>query len=103
MIRRPPRSTLFPYTTLFRSGGVAADVEAVRLVVDVLEAGEEDRVEHRRGDLADAAADGRGERAVLDDAGLDVALGGGARPGVAVEAEGLAGPHERAVDRKSVV
>src|SRR5437588_2214062 len=24
MIRRPPRSTLFPYTTLFRSGGVAA-------------------------------------------------------------------------------
>src|SRR3712207_8356050 len=74
MIRRPPRSTLFPYTTLFRSGGVAADVEAVRLVVDVLEAGEEDRVEHRRGDLADAAADGRGELAVLDDAGLDVAL-----------------------------
>src|SRR3712207_7241371 len=24
MIRRPPRSTLFPYTTLFRSGGVPA-------------------------------------------------------------------------------
>src|SRR3712207_7300007 len=24
MIRRPPRSTLFPYTTLFRSGGVHA-------------------------------------------------------------------------------
>src|SRR3712207_8850216 len=24
MIRRPPRSTLFPYTTLFRSGGLAA-------------------------------------------------------------------------------
>src|SRR3989475_7795511 len=24
MIRRPPRSTLFPYTTLFRSEGVAA-------------------------------------------------------------------------------
>src|SRR3712207_7809787 len=23
MIRRPPRSTLFPYTTLFRSGGVS--------------------------------------------------------------------------------
>src|SRR5437868_11379202 len=23
MIRRPPRSTLFPYTTLFRSGGSA--------------------------------------------------------------------------------
>src|SRR3712207_8077447 len=25
MIRRPPRSTLFPYTTLFRSGDVAVD------------------------------------------------------------------------------
>src|SRR2546427_8524459 len=25
MIRRPPRSTLFPYTTLFRSAGGAAD------------------------------------------------------------------------------
>src|SRR2546430_13234720 len=26
MIRRPPRSTLFPYTTLFRSRGVVIDV-----------------------------------------------------------------------------
>src|SRR5258708_10343461 len=25
MIRRPPRSTLFPYTTLFRSASIAAD------------------------------------------------------------------------------
>src|SRR2546429_4593412 len=25
MIRRPPRSTLFPYTTLFRSHGIAND------------------------------------------------------------------------------
>src|SRR3712207_8524821 len=24
MIRRPPRSTLFPYTTLFRSAGIAS-------------------------------------------------------------------------------
>src|SRR3712207_6899809 len=28
MIRRPPRSTLFPYTTLFRSRGDAADAGA---------------------------------------------------------------------------
>src|SRR3712207_7438685 len=28
MIRRPPRSTLFPYTTLFRSGG------ALGLIID---------------------------------------------------------------------
>src|SRR3712207_8362857 len=30
MIRRPPRSTLFPYTTLFRS-----DPQALRVTVDV--------------------------------------------------------------------
>src|SRR2546427_1246118 len=28
MIRRPPRSTLFPYTTLFRSAGDAGRTEA---------------------------------------------------------------------------
>ena len=28
MIRRPPRSTLFPYTTLFRSGLLAAQILA---------------------------------------------------------------------------
>src|SRR5262245_65034180 len=31
MIRRPPRSTLFPYTTLFRSGHVVALVIIVGL------------------------------------------------------------------------
>src|SRR6266403_2126657 len=30
MIRRPPRSTLFPYTTLFRSRGIAADARLDR-------------------------------------------------------------------------
>src|SRR3712207_8402908 len=29
MMRRPPRSTLFPYTTLFRSGGCERDRGAV--------------------------------------------------------------------------
>src|SRR5437762_8182625 len=29
MIRRPPRSTLFPYTTLFRSVGYAAGTDEV--------------------------------------------------------------------------
>src|SRR5436305_8194360 len=34
MIRRPPRSTLFPYTTLFRSVPIeaAADVESARVI-----------------------------------------------------------------------
>src|SRR5256885_9581259 len=30
MIRRPPRSTLFPYTTLFRSGGAEAELPLIR-------------------------------------------------------------------------
>src|SRR2546430_12397035 len=43
MIRRPPRSTLFPYTTLFRSRHVArADLEpqrhALRLPLEVFRA-----------------------------------------------------------------
>src|SRR2546426_3895952 len=37
MIRRPPRSTLFPYTTLFRSSagdsGFRAEMEEIRRVV----------------------------------------------------------------------
>src|SRR2546429_7246562 len=49
MIRRPPRSTLFPYTTLFRSAGVQArDLIAIP-------------VEHERGafeDFAEAAFPG---------------------------------------------
>src|SRR3712207_8700940 len=45
MIRRPPRSTLFPYTTLFRSGG---DVE-----LEDLAGG---RFHHAAADGADHAA-----------------------------------------------
>src|SRR2546421_5759752 len=33
MIRRPPRSTLFPYTTLFRSLGLLAALGAVVLML----------------------------------------------------------------------
>src|SRR3712207_9017905 len=41
MIRRPPRSTLFPYTTLFRSGqDPGVDVEAA----DLRRAGQVERV-----------------------------------------------------------
>src|SRR3712207_7873702 len=35
MIRRPPRSTLFPYTTLFRSVRVRDDAERVDLLRDL--------------------------------------------------------------------
>src|SRR2546430_11553084 len=34
MIRRPPRSTLFPYTTLFRSHSWAARADALALALD---------------------------------------------------------------------
>src|SRR5947208_8689732 len=40
MIRRPPRSTLFPYTTLFRSGVVVEGAAEHRFL--------HDRREHRR-------------------------------------------------------
>src|SRR3712207_8142621 len=46
MIRRPPRSTLFPYTTLFRSGE-GGPLEGV-----VGHAGAEDRGRRRRADRA---------------------------------------------------
>src|SRR5260370_8052221 len=36
MIRRPPRSTLFPYTTLFRSAGQMAGHEALGVVWHVV-------------------------------------------------------------------
>src|SRR3712207_7052393 len=40
MIRRPPRSTLFPYTTLFRSAGggtaFALDSEVIQTITDTV-------------------------------------------------------------------
>src|SRR5260221_5679451 len=35
MIRRPPRSTLFPYTTLFRSDLIVAGADVEALAIDV--------------------------------------------------------------------
>src|SRR5688572_31700408 len=54
MIRRPPRSTLFPYTTLFRSGGEAGQRAGAVAYAD--------------GDLAHSAVGGE---ASIDDAGED--------------------------------
>src|SRR5437870_9576122 len=50
MIRRPPRSTLFPYTTLFRSDLVGLELDGIRLMhlppqlLVALEAGGEARL-----------------------------------------------------------
>src|SRR5689334_23999171 len=38
MIRRPPRSTLFPYTTLFRSKGAGRPIVPLRERLEVLAA-----------------------------------------------------------------
>src|SRR2546430_12535217 len=50
MIRRPPRSTLFPYTTLFRSLGcrlgVGAQIEHVRVTVGGGDRGDDGRALH---------------------------------------------------------
>src|SRR5256886_5640940 len=48
MIRRPPRSTLFPYTTLFRSGKRGLDTRVPALALD--------RVHQRRLFTADVGA-----------------------------------------------
>src|SRR3712207_8344562 len=51
MIRRPPRSTLFPYTTLFRSSRVAARalcVALAELVEESLQRGDAGRARHVR-------------------------------------------------------
>src|SRR5436190_17007789 len=52
MIRRPPRSTLFPYTTLFRSvlHEVAADAGGDDQPGDSIGVGEDDRSEEHTSD-----------------------------------------------------
>src|SRR3712207_8800767 len=40
MIRRPPRSTLFPYTTLFRSSMPAETIVSTEVVTDIMPAGD---------------------------------------------------------------
>src|SRR3989442_6681102 len=46
MIRRPPRSTLFPYTTLFRSGMQPLEVDRIDGVLLALEPVARDLREH---------------------------------------------------------
>src|SRR5256885_12235221 len=67
MIRRPPRSTLFPYTTLFRSRHHAAQPEA--LARRHLSGGDLGRIEEEGDVLAKGAErEGAGETDAADDA-----------------------------------
>src|SRR3712207_7701386 len=60
MIRRPPRSTLFPYTTLFRSGGHGPAAGAPGAVVTLrVMAAREDMGSWLEGGPSDRAARGR--------------------------------------------
>src|SRR3712207_8756911 len=69
MIRRPPRSTLFPYTTLFRSGTPPGGLGVQRLaagdvaMIDFRPADPEDLVVHldeHRGSAEQPHRDGQG-------------------------------------------
>src|SRR5688572_32056607 len=59
MIRRPPRSTLFPYTTLFRSIDAHRDVRAlgVHAAIDLAGIGRESDLGIDIADVADDLAD----------------------------------------------
>src|SRR3712207_9089825 len=88
MIRRPPRSTLFPYTTLFRSA-----------VPVVLDGGHAERHRALLADLHLLAVEAGG--AVLDPAGAGERAGGDQqRLGEGGLARGRVA-HEGHVDRKS--
>src|SRR2546425_8719259 len=66
MIRRPPRSTLFPYTTLFRSRQQRDDRGPHVLEKDEDDERDEDqRLDERLHDLVDRGLDRR--RGVVDD------------------------------------
>src|SRR3712207_8577938 len=84
MIRRPPRSTLFPYTTLFRSGGVS---EIAGRFPD--EKAEKEAREGKR--------KGKGSGAAADEAVEPEASEAAAAPSSGAQAE----PKTEAEDRKS--
>src|SRR2546422_11381411 len=66
MIRRPPRSTLFPYTTLFRSGRLDAQVKinGVRVELGEVEAAL-CSVPSIRQAVAEVRVDGAGNRRLI--------------------------------------
>src|SRR5690349_8316539 len=71
MIRRPPRSTLFPYTTLFRScsSGVELDQAQIVVVGNATGVGGRYRIGHS---VMNDALDADGIWAAIKDAGLDL-------------------------------
>src|SRR5256886_10577434 len=66
MIRRPPRSTLFPYTTLFRSAVVAGELGPGAVRAQLMDADRAQAAEQVRADGAGAGA----QRIAQDDVGV---------------------------------
>src|SRR2546422_8430374 len=65
MIRRPPRSTLFPYTTLFRSAEeiVGTGLDALHALLPGVERGDHHHRQHRGGGIgAELPADRKSTR-----------------------------------------
>src|SRR3712207_6855535 len=75
MIRRPPRSTLFPYTTLFRSGGGVRRRRRFRRAGPARRRAAGDQADRPARTAAvrsrDAARGGRGDRLERRAAGID--------------------------------
>src|SRR3712207_9028411 len=70
MIRRPPRSTLFPYTTLFRSAAEVTDGEIAHEAAD--RHGEREGGKARDGGLEARPSNGlEVDRRPIDDGALD--------------------------------
>src|SRR3712207_7173075 len=67
MIRRPPRSTLFPYTTLFRSAARAAGFSPVKLNAVAMRDVNDDEIV----DLVRFAVDGGYEMRFIEQMPLD--------------------------------
>src|SRR5436190_9718313 len=62
MIRPPPRSTLFPYTTLFRSLHLGDELDQLLLREGPAELGKPQAEQVHRGDLADEGLDRKSTR-----------------------------------------
>src|SRR2546423_4609438 len=61
MIRRPPRSTLFPYTTLFRSAAHSEQLRGTRALLRRSPKGESDITSGLSPPLPDVMSDSRSE------------------------------------------
>src|SRR2546425_6712483 len=77
MIRRPPRSTLFPYTTLFRSPGTTDPVDTVEDAARVID----EAIGYPVAIKASGGGGGKGFRVALEADELEKAFEGAAREG----------------------